>query len=162
MEKTHYTVNEAGNVLTSERSFNAPREKVWTAWTTKEALEQWWAPKPWRAGTKSFEFREGGHWHYYMAGPEGEIEWCFMDYLTITPEEAFTATDFFCDEEGTPRPEMPSNKWNVHFFDEEGGTKIIVTTTYDTPEGLQTVIDMGMKEGFAMALQNLEELLTSS
>jgi uncharacterized protein YndB with AHSA1/START domain len=162
MEKTKYSINEAGTVLTAERSFNAPRSKVWKAWTTKEALEQWWAPQPWRAVTKSFDFKEGGHWHYYMAGPEGEKEWCFMDYLTITPEESYTATDFFSTEDGAPRPELPSNKWNVYFSDEGEGTKILVTTTYDSPEGLQTVVDMGMKEGFAMALQNLEELLTSS
>ena len=162
MEKTKYTINEETATLTSERSFVASRSRVWTAWTTKEALEEWWAPKPWRAVTKSFEFSEGGRWHYYMAGPAGEKEWCYMDYLTITPEVNFTATDVFCDEAGTPRPELPSNNWAVQFLDEEEGTKIVVTTKYASMADLQVVIDMGMKEGFAMALQNLEELLETN
>lgn len=161
MDKTHYSINDEGTVLTTERSFAAPRAKVWHAWTTKEALEAWWAPKPWRAVTKSFDFREGGHWHYYMAGPEGETEWCYMDYRTITPEVMFTATDFFANEDGTRRPELPSNNWQVEFFADGDDTKIVVKTTYASKADLDTVINMGMKEGFAMALQNLEDMLTT-
>jgi len=54
------------------KHFNARPEAVWQAWTRKEILDQWWAPKPWRAETKKFEFMNGGTWQYTMVGPENE------------------------------------------------------------------------------------------
>ena len=38
------------------KNFNAPPATVWKAWTTKDTLDQWWAPKPWRVRTF---FKEG-------------------------------------------------------------------------------------------------------
>jgi Activator of Hsp90 ATPase homolog 1-like protein len=58
--KTIYTIGEDKKTLIAERSFTAPLEKVWLAWTDSDLLEKWWAPAPWMARTKSFEFKEGG------------------------------------------------------------------------------------------------------
>ena len=57
--------------LTVLREFNAPPDLVWEAWTDSEILDQWWAPKPYRAATQKMDFREGGIWLYDMLGPEG-------------------------------------------------------------------------------------------
>jgi len=59
------------NKLTVIRSFDAPLELVWQAWTESEILDQWWAPKPYRAETKTMDFSEGGRWLYCMVGPTG-------------------------------------------------------------------------------------------
>ncbi len=159
MEKTTFTINEAEATMVVERTFSAPREHMWEAWTTSEGLEGWWAPLPWKAVTKSFDFSAGGHWHYYMAGPNGEKEWCMERYETIIPYESFTATDEFCDEEGNVNPALPSNHWHTQFLNEGDGTKIVVTTTYASVEDLKKILEMGMKEGFTMALDQLEQLL---
>ena len=45
--------------ITVTRNFEAPLEQVWKALTEKDLLDQWWAPKPWKAKTKSMDFREG-------------------------------------------------------------------------------------------------------
>jgi uncharacterized protein YndB with AHSA1/START domain len=88
---------------------------VWRAWTDREILDQWWAPKPWKAETKTMDFREGGHWLYCMEGPEGEPHWYRVDYETITPGEFFTCLDAFCDEQGAISKEMPRMHWRVAF-----------------------------------------------
>ena len=38
--------------MTITRSFDAPVSDVWRAWTESKLLDQWWAPKPWKAETK--------------------------------------------------------------------------------------------------------------
>src|SRR5690606_40261776 len=68
-----------------KREFNAELEKVWQAWTTAELLDEWWAPKPWKARTKSLDFREGGKWFYAMVGPDGSESWVRMDIITVSP-----------------------------------------------------------------------------
>ncbi len=57
--------------LIIEKQVSAPLSKVWRAWTTAERLARWWGPKRWPAKTTSFDFREGGHWHYSLTGPQG-------------------------------------------------------------------------------------------
>ena len=57
------------------RAFDAPVADVWRAWTESDLLNSWWAPKPWKAKTKTMNFREGGFWLYCMEGPDGTQHW---------------------------------------------------------------------------------------
>lgn len=75
-----FTVDKANNQIRVKRSFNAPLDLVWAAWTNPEILEQWVAPKPWWAETKTKDFREGGFWHYAMIK---EKHWSRYDYQKI-------------------------------------------------------------------------------
>jgi uncharacterized protein YndB with AHSA1/START domain len=52
--------------LILERIFDASREKVWSAYTDAEKLAKWWGPRGWETTIKTFDFRPGGAWHYYM------------------------------------------------------------------------------------------------
>lgn len=160
--KTIYTISEDKKTLIAERSFNAALEKVWVAWTDNTMLEKWWAPTPWQARTKSFNFSEGGAWHYFMEGPEGEKQYCLNKYLMILPHASFTAIDCFCDEDGNINPDLPTSHSDIQFDQEGDVTKIIVTTTYASEKDLQTVIEMGMKEGFNQGLDQLEILLQNN
>ena len=71
MSHAIFTKDLEAKTLTVERDFDAPRSRVWEAFTKSDILEQWLAPKPWKAFTVSSDFREGGYWHCYMVGPEG-------------------------------------------------------------------------------------------
>lgn len=70
-----FTVDKENKTIHVARRFDAEVPLVWQAWTTPELLDQWWGPEPWRAETKSMDFRVGGHWLYAMVGPEGEKHW---------------------------------------------------------------------------------------
>jgi uncharacterized protein YndB with AHSA1/START domain len=48
-KQTTISKDAANRKLVIAREFAAPLEKVWKAWTEKEILDLWWAPKPWRA-----------------------------------------------------------------------------------------------------------------
>lgn len=159
--KTNYTIIEDKNQLIAERSFTASRSKVWQYYTTAELLEKWWAPKPYKAVTKSFDFKEGGHWHYTMQGPEGEAHNCINNYKTITPEESFSAFDGFANEDWSINTDMPGSDWEITFVERGDKTDVKVVLTCESAEGLNTLIEMGMKEGFNQGLDQLEALLTS-
>jgi uncharacterized protein YndB with AHSA1/START domain len=141
------------------RVFDAPLERVWKAWTESTLLDQWWAPKPWKAVTKSMDFRDGGNWLYYMEGPDGERQYCRADFKTIDPQRSYTATDAFCDENGSPTDEFPSMHWFNKFSATETGTKVEVEITFATQADLEKIVEMGFQEGFTAAHGNLDELL---
>ncbi len=157
--ETIYTKDLANKKIKVTREFDAPLEKVWKAWTEPSILDQWWAPKPWKAGTKSMDFRDGGTWLYYMEGPDGTRHYCRADYKSIVPNKSFTVDDAFCDENGIPSNEMPSMHWKISFSKSSNGTKVESEISFESEADLEKIIEMGFKEGFAAAHTNLDELL---
>ena len=158
-KETIFSKDLANKKLRVVREFDAPVEQVWKAWTESKLLDQWWAPKPWKAITKSMDFREGGLWLYYMQGPGGERHYCRADYKTVVPNKLFISVDSFCDENGNPTTEGPGMHWKSVFSTSGTGTKVEVEITFATEADLEKIIEMGFKEGFAAAHVNLDELL---
>ena len=157
--KTAITSDAGKKQIHVTRQFNAPVQEVWNAWTKRELLDQWWAPKPWKAETKSMEFREGGTWLYAMVGPDGTKMWSRADFETILPGQRFTAIDAFCDENGVVNDELPRMHWHCVFSPIEGATLVEINLTLATAEDVQKIIDTGFEEGFTAAHGNLDELL---
>lgn len=154
-----FSVDKENNTIEVKREFEGRLPLVWRAWTTPELLDQWWGPEPWRAETKSMDFREGGHWLYAMAGPEGEKHWAKADYITIKQEELIRARDGFCDENGVLDPRLPQNAWEMLFSEKDGRTLVDIAFVFDNTHDLETNLKMGFKEGFTAGLEQLDELL---
>ena len=159
MSKTKYTENTSDNTMLVEREFNGTVEQVWRAWTESDLLAEWWAPEPFKAITKTMDFREGGHWHYYMLGPDGSKFWCMLHYLQIKNLEWFTGKDSFADENGNDNTDLPGMHWKNTFTSGGAGTIVTVLVTFSSKEDMQKITEMGFKEGFAMAHDNLDKLL---
>ena len=53
----NFIVEKDANSITVERSFNAPLDPVWAAWTEADVLCKWWAPRPYECVIKSLDFR---------------------------------------------------------------------------------------------------------
>jgi len=144
-----------------ERSFNAPLDLVWAAWTEADLLDQWWAPKPYRAVTHSRNFTEGGHWLYYMLGPEGDKQWCLFDFESIRPFAYFSGIDAFCDENAVPDQTKPRVRWENNFRGTGSETIVDIQLQFETLKDLETIIEMGLKEGFTAALENLDQYIAA-
>lgn len=154
-----FSVDKSANKMIVKREFAAPLNNVWAAWTEPELLDQWWAPKPWKAHTKSMAFKEGGIWLYSMTGPEGEEHWVRADYKSIQLLQGWTATDSFCDSEGNINTELPQNNWKTSFTEGDSLTTVVIETTFASLEDLEKIIEMGMIEGLTMAMETLDEVL---
>ncbi len=156
-----FVVDKENHLLNVTREFAAPIARVWDAYTKSELLDQWWAPRPWKARTKTMNFEEGGHWLYAMVGPEGEEHWGRMDFISIQHHKKFVAQDVFCDADGNPNSELPSASFTTSFREAGDHTIVNIITKYPSDEQLEQVINMGMKEGLTMAMENLDELLSN-
>jgi uncharacterized protein YndB with AHSA1/START domain len=157
----NFVVDKENNKVKVTREFAAPISKVWAVWTQSELLDQWWAPKPWKAVTKKMEFKDGGHWIYVMAGPEGEEHWCRADFKLISPMKSFEGIDAFCDPQGKINTDFPVVHWYLNFSEAKNKTTVNVEIAFDSLTDLEKYIEMGFKEGFTMALGNLDELFVS-
>ena len=58
--------------IVSTRLIDAPREKVFKAWTDPEHLARWWGPKGFTNTFHEYEPKPGGVWRFVMHGPDGK------------------------------------------------------------------------------------------
>ena len=156
-----FSVDKENKTITVKREFAAELPLVWDAYTKPEILDQWWAPKPWRARTKKMDFREGGQWQYVMAGPNGEEHWCLVNYKKIQIQKKFTGIDAFADPEGNVNKDLPQSHWEVTFANKGQVTLVEFHISYDDLAQLEAILQMGFKEGLTTAMEGLDELLAT-
>ncbi len=154
-----FSVNKENNTIHVTRDFAAHVSLVWDAWTKPELLDLWWAPKPYQTKTKSMDFKEGGTWLYCMVSPENEVHWCKLDYQKIENQKSYSGLDGFCDENGKLNTEFPRSLWNNEFSAVGEHARVNITIQYDSLEDLEKIISFGFKEGFAMAMENLDQYI---
>ena len=157
-----FKVDKSTSTVLVNREFEAELGSVWNAFTRQELLDQWWAPKPWLSKTKYMNFEVGGRRFYAMVGPEGQEHWAIQDFKAILPVKHFKFVGAFADKDENINKEFPSSEWNLDFSETEGITKVNISIKHKTLADLEQIISMGFKEGFTMALNELDKMLGGS
>lgn len=166
MGETAITKDRATKSLKMERVFDAPRERVWQAWTDPEQFKQWWGPRGWQTEVKEANFRVGGTLHYGMKCVDesqgelyGQTSWGKMEFVTVDEPSSFTYKDVFSDEDGNVNPDMPAMTITVTFTEEDGKTRVVSTGVFESEEAYDKVIAMGVEQGAAETWDRLAEYL---
>ncbi|MGH9849276.1 MAG: SRPBCC family protein [Blastocatellia bacterium] len=154
-----FIVDKTTKTVSVNKEFAAELSLVWDAFTKQEILDQWWAPKPWMSRTKVMDFKVGGRRFYAMVSPTGEERWAVQKYTSITPKTNFKFFNAFADKD--ENPELPGSDWDLNFSEQGGTTKVSITIYNESLARLEKMIEMGFKEGFAMTLNSLDDLLTT-
>lgn len=151
------------------RIFDAPREKVWHAWTTTDMVKKWWGPKDFTAPSVSIDLQVGGKYIYAMHGPKGtqfdRDMYSAGVYKEIVPMEKLVVTDYFSDEHGNKTSptdqglpqDMPEEMTvTVLFEDVLGGkTKLSIIYTPSSEKAYEAMERSGMREGWGTSLDKL-------
>jgi uncharacterized protein YndB with AHSA1/START domain len=112
------------------RTFDAPREKIWEAFSERDRLAQWWGPKGFKIKVANLEFKPGGFFHYGMETADGEEMWGKFVYREILPQERIVFVNSFSDKDGaTTRHPMAPN-WPL---------KMLNTVTLEEHDGKTTL-----------------------
>ena len=157
----NFSVDKENKKIKVKREFAAPITKVWAAWTESKLLDQWWAPKPWKGKTKTMDFKEGGYWLYAMVSPDETEHWARADFKSIIPLKSYTVQDAFCDAHGNINHSLPIPLWIVKFSETSNSTIVSIEIEFNDLSDLEKIIEMGFKEGFTAALENLDKLINS-
>ncbi len=154
-----FIVDKSTKTVFVKKEFDADLELVWDAFTTKEILDQWWAPKPYTSKTKVMDFRVGGRRFFAMVTPEGQERWLLQKYTSISPKTNFKYFNAFADAD--ENPELPGSDWDYNFTEQNGTTTVIITIYNESLERMERQIENGFKQGFTATLNYLDELLTT-
>jgi uncharacterized protein YndB with AHSA1/START domain len=78
--------------LIIRRRFNAPPEKVFSAWTDPEKVKRWMGPGDIKAVSAESDPRKGGRYRWVMKSPDGEDHEVSGVYREIIPNEKLVFT----------------------------------------------------------------------
>lgn len=95
-------MSDEKNELVIDRTFNAPRDLVWKAWTEPERIRQWLAPRGFTIGMAEGELKPGGRWRQSMTTPDGHELRLGGVYKEVRPPERLVFTHAWDDENGNP------------------------------------------------------------
>lgn len=157
--ETKYNIQRDKGLIEIERKFETVKERVWEAWTGKDLLDKWWAPKPWTSQTSHMEVVEEGKRIYSMNSPEGDQHWAMQEFIAIRPNQTLKFRDCFCTDEQTEDDSLPRSEWEVNFEDFGQNSKLRISIQHHSPEDLDKILEMGFQEGFNNCLLNLDEVL---
>ena len=154
------TSETARHELVLMREIDAPREKIFRAWTDPELLKQWFCPKPWGVSHAELDVRAGGASLIVMAGPNGEVVENRGVYLDVVPNEKLVFTDAFTTAW------VPSEKpfmTGIIFLEPlgDGRTKYTAIARHWTDEDKRTHEAMGFHEGWGAAADQLAALVAT-
>jgi uncharacterized protein YndB with AHSA1/START domain len=151
------------------RVFDAPRERVWQAWTEPERLKHWWGPKGFKVHTCKVDLRPGGVFHYGMKAPDGTEVWGRFIYREIVAPEKLVFIVSFSDPQGGRARHPWSEHWpldilsTVTFEALESRTRVSVQwIPHDASELERKTFDEGrdsMTQGWTGTLDHLDSCL---
>jgi len=156
---THQTSTSAsGRELTLTRIIDAPREKVYEAWTNPQLLKQWFAPLPYTTPSVELDVRTGGSSLVVMRGPDGGDIPCPGVYLEVVPNERIVSTDAYT--KAWEPAEKPFMTLILTFEDAGAGrTKYTARVRHWSEADREAHEQMGFHQGWSQCTEQLAALV---
>jgi uncharacterized protein YndB with AHSA1/START domain len=151
------------------RTFDAPREDVWNAFTQPQHLKHWWGTPGSSVEIAHHELKPGGLFHYCMKFPDGRAMWARFIFREIIAPERLVWLNGFSDEHGgltrNPwAPNLPLETLNtVTLSEQDGKTLLTITVVPFAASEEESLVFAGgingMKMGFGGSFKVLADYL---
>ena len=137
-----------------ERIFNAPRERVWGAFTDPKLVAQWWGRGN-KLVIERMQVERGGHWRYVEHAPDG-VHGFEGRYREVARPERLVST---FEWDGMPGYVAI----NTSTFEDlgDGRTKLVTTCLFHTTQERDGMLKSGMEQGLEQSYAALDKLLAS-
>jgi uncharacterized protein YndB with AHSA1/START domain len=142
------------DVLRIERTFAAPADAVFDAWTSPEVMRRWYHAGPdWETPEVEVDLRVGGRWRIVMRGPDGYRAELSGEYTRIDRPHGLAMTCTFSDD-----PSGQDQLLEVSFSESDGSTTVVlVNSRIPTDERRDS-----QQLGWGLCLTELEQTVASS
>jgi uncharacterized protein YndB with AHSA1/START domain len=140
--------------LVVSRTFPAPRDLVFKAWSSAEHMERWFSPEGCSVPEAQIDFRQGGLFAICMRLPTGEDHRLSGVYTEISPPDRLVFT--------TAVAVGDVKRFTVHttvtFEDDGAGTRMTVRQDHDFHDpAFRFAVEEGSPEGWRTTLDKLEQ-----
>ena len=115
------TTKAAGETLEVRRTFNAPRQRVFDAWTKAEEMKKWAAPGPMTVVRAESDLRVGGKYRIHMHAPNGHEHRAFGVYRVVDPPKKVVYTWTW-----ETMPDVTDTVVTVEFHERGSATEVVL------------------------------------
>jgi uncharacterized protein YndB with AHSA1/START domain len=137
------------------RMYEAPRERVFDAFTAEEHLVHWWGPNGFTITIDEIDVRPGGVWRFTMHGPDGVDYPNVITYREIARPELLTF-----EHTSAPEADDPGFQAKVTFDEFMGATIVTMRSVFASVEDRDMVVEKyHAVEGGTQTLERLNEYL---
>jgi uncharacterized protein YndB with AHSA1/START domain len=136
------------------REFDAPRERVYRAWTDAELVAQWLGPKDTPTRIDHWDLRTGGSWRYASMRDGEEIASFYGSFHEARPNERLVQTFTWAGA-----PDGVSLETATFEDAGDGRTRVTLLSVVESFEIRDAVIASGMEVGVVEGFEKLDELL---
>jgi uncharacterized protein YndB with AHSA1/START domain len=157
MTATRNAAPTSDRELVLTRLIDAPREKLFKAWTDPELLKQWFAPLPYTTPVAELDVRPGGANFIVMRGPDGNDMPNRGVYLEVVENERLVFTDAYA--KAWEPSEKPFMTVVLTFEDEGGKTRYTARVRHWTVADREAHEKMGFHQGWGQCTDQLEALV---
>jgi uncharacterized protein YndB with AHSA1/START domain len=137
-----------------ERVFDAPRDRVFATYTDPGLIPEWWGPRRTTTIVDVMDVRTGGSWRFVTRGDDGSETAFRGAYREVTPPERIVQT---FEWEGMPGHVSVETATFEQLDD--GRTRVVTTSVFDTTEERDGMVGSGMEGGLQETYERLDELL---
>lgn len=109
--------------LQIKRFINAPRARVYAAWTDPAQLKEWWGPESVRTRNFAADVRVGGKYRWDLINQEGEEMSVFGEYRELVPGKKIVFTWRWDDDDVW---QNRTSIVTVELSDRDGGTELLL------------------------------------
>lgn len=139
--------------LSLKRTFDAPIQLVWEAWTQPEHIALWWGPKGMDVKVVQHDFSVNGQWEYVMQMPDGSNFVSEGVYLEILELQKIISTANF-------RPMTEGVEIQALFEKNREKTEFTFHCIHPTEEYCKQQEQMGFYNGWGSAFDRLEDFVS--
>ena len=143
--------------LVVERSYEAPRDLVFAAWTEPERMKHWWGPKGWTIPHSEADLRPGGAFRYTMRSPEGHDHLVEGIISEIDPPARIVTISELGGDGNHPPVTVVTD---VRFEQQGDMTRVSVETVATASGDMIDAATEGMEEHWSEHLDRLGEHLS--
>jgi uncharacterized protein YndB with AHSA1/START domain len=136
-----------------KREFDAPRDRVFAAYTDPKLVPEWWGPRGTTTVVDVMDVRAGGSWRFVSRDADGREDAFRGTYREVAPPDRIVQT---FEWEGMPGHVSVET---AVFEDLGDRTRVVTTTTFHTTEERDGMLGSGMEKGMNETYQRLDELL---
>jgi uncharacterized protein YndB with AHSA1/START domain len=134
------------------RTFHAPRELVFKAWSSADHVKRWFAPTGFTVPQAKVEMRVGGPFEVLMRAPDGVEHWARGKFVKVSEFDRLVIDIVVEDVKGHA---LFRALTDANFSDALGGTRIDVVQTYTVLDPEAAWMAHGAPQGWAQTLDNL-------
>jgi uncharacterized protein YndB with AHSA1/START domain len=147
-----------------EKTYNAPIEKVWQAWTDPKMLKQWWGPDNVSIPECEIDLRVGGRFYIVMEagvamGPYKGTLWPMEAKFTIVEPNSKLAYEAKAWTKGDEEATVIDQVTELTLSEDNGKTKLKLRATINKIGPNAQMAVQGMQMGFTQQLEKLGKFL---